>query len=495
MLDQARQAAAASDWNLALARLTDFLVQHPGNPEGLLLQGDILLRLGKLIDARNAITEALAAIPSEHPAYVNRTLQLALISSRLSEHAKCTELATAVLGEIEDHLLALALTTTSLFRQGNSDRCAATAERLFLALLRNDPAQIQGQFGLVAQAIYSGVSLTTARGALERYQTLSLVVSREGLAPLAEHAGIHFSLAMLQEMSGNYADALSRYQQGNHILRQESHYNVTVDLQRFERMQSLFASRLPGDVIRPAGSSNTPRVCFVVGMPRSGTTLCEQILDAHSRVVGMGELSALNQALIEAGARTQSMGKSLEDSATYNEEFFTRVRQGYLAKIELPAQAEWIVDKMPANLQYLWLIAGAFPDARVIIMSRDKLPTVMSCYTTYFATGNEYSESIADCAAYYDAFEAMKKAWIPLLGEQACQIAYEELTSNPAVHISRVLEFLDLQAEDACFSPHQSQRVALTASQLQVARPIYSTGNARWEKYRTVLGESLHFFE
>jgi tetratricopeptide (TPR) repeat protein len=225
------------------------------------------------------------------------------------------------------------------------------------------------------------------------------------------------------------------------------------------------------------------RAIFVFGMPRSGTTLVEQILATHSAVHGAGEPTCLRDI---AGA----LGYP-HSIAEQSEPALVETGSRYLATVGsgVPPDKR-IVDKMPSNFLYAGLIPAILPGARMIHCRRDPLDTCFSCYSLLFGEGQEYSYDLGELGRYYRLYSRLMAYWRKVLPpDQFIEVDYESLIAEPETQIRRLLEFCDLPWEEACLSPHKTGRRVGSASLDQVRSPIYKTSVGRARRFLPFLSE------
>jgi hypothetical protein len=228
-------------------------------------------------------------------------------------------------------------------------------------------------------------------------------------------------------------------------------------------------------------------------MPRSGTSLVEQILATHPDVFGGGELASLGlvvSAISDAG-RSQGIGTP----EAYDLLSFNRVNAfaaDYLATItSLNSAARYVTDKMPSNFMRLGLAEILLPDCRVIHCVRDPRDTCLSCYFNYFEGGNAFSFDLADLAAYYRDYRRMMDHWKQILTLPMLEVRYEDVVADQEGQTRRMLEFLDLPWDERCLSFHENKRHVATASREQVRKPLYASSVGRWKHYEKQIPELL----
>ena len=291
---------------------------------------------------------------------------------------------------------------------------------------------------------------------------------------------LRFALAKAHEDVGDYDQAFVHLDRGNRLKRAAIDFDVADDEALVDRIIATFADTGPA-APAPAGMP-----VFVLGMPRSGTTLIEGILASHSRVHGAGELETLGRLArgLERGypeGAAALEGPPLED---FREAYITAVKG-------LAPQAPRITDKMPGNFLHIGLIHKAFPDARVVHCVRDPVDVCLSCYRRLFAATQNFAYDLAELGRYYRAYERLMRHWHARLPGFIHDVRYEDVVADQKGETARLLEFCGLEWEDACLAFHKSDRPVGTASAVQVRRPIYGTAVKRWKHYEPHIGALL----
>ena len=218
---------------------------------------------------------------------------------------------------------------------------------------------------------------------------------------------------------------------------------------------------------------------FIVGMPRSGTTLVEQIISSHAQVTGAGELDFAKQfgATIAAGI-TEVNSQSLLD-----------FRHNYLNKLQNVSEGNLIVtDKMPQNFRYIGLLAAAFPEAKIIHVKRNPAAVCWANYKQYFVSkSNGYCYALDDVVSYHKLYEDLMKFWTNTLNNRIYTLNYELLTVNQESESRSLIRHLDLDWHENCLSPQDNARSVATASNVQIRQRVYQGSSEQWKKYQQFL--------
>ena len=231
---------------------------------------------------------------------------------------------------------------------------------------------------------------------------------------------------------------------------------------------------------------------FIVGMPRSGTTLVEQIISSHSKVFGGGEIKNLTEFLIPL------LQKRINDvSYSFSKNEIFNVGQKYLEKLNsLDATENIITDKWPLNFRHIGFIMTAFPEAKIIHVKRNSIATCWSIYKHYFAdNGNGWAYNFEDLTKFYDAYLDLMKYWHGLYPGKIYDLCYEELTINQEEETSRLLKYCDLEWDKNCLNFHNNKRAVETASSSQVRKKMYQGSSNEWMRYKDYLSSLSKHFE
>lgn len=301
-----------------------------------------------------------------------------------------------------------------------------------------------------------------------------------------ERALLYFAGGDRLDAMGQYEEAFSWYQQGNELrVQMLAAAGVQYDRANHEAYVSRLVESFGEAAISPpaAGSGSSVPV-FIVGMPRSGTSLVEQILSTHPRVTGAGELMLVGEEASRL-ARLEGYPERLPDAAALK-----RFAEGYIGRLSrIGAGSQYVTDKNPANFLNLGLIALALPNARVIHCRRDRRDVALSCYFQNFVgPGQAFSYDLGDLAHYHDAYLRLMTHWQGVLPLPMIDIDYEALVADQEAETRRLLAFLGLDWDPACLDFQRNRRVVATASHTQVRQPIYNRSVGRWRNYAHEMG-------
>ena len=296
---------------------------------------------------------------------------------------------------------------------------------------------------------------------------------------------INFGLAKACEDLGNYEKAYSHYGEGNLLRKKLLNYDINQDVELFKQLKSSYL-KIEKISLGPFSLTNKITPIFIVGMPRSGTTLVEQIISSHPHVTGAGELPFAEQlgAAIATGY-TEVSKESLLD-----------FRQNYLNKLHNVSNKNLIItDKMPQNFRYIGLLATAFPEAKIIHIKRNPVAVCWSNYKQYFVSrGIGYCYSIDDIISYYKMYENLMDFFASRLSKRIYNLDYELLTINQESETRQLIEYLGLNWDENCLSPQNNTRRVATLSSLQVRQKVYQGSSEQWKKYESFLNGAFDGF-
>jgi hypothetical protein len=301
---------------------------------------------------------------------------------------------------------------------------------------------------------------------------------------LADRLSAHFALGKAYLDIGDSARAFQHLDAGNRWKRATFSYDPEAADRWLQRIADTFTPEFLDQ--RQGAGTPTELPVFIIGMPRSGTTLVEQILSSHPQVVGAGELPALRLIVEGSGAFPQDMKTMTRDD-------MARLGQHYLARVTALAQGRLrLVDKMPINFFYAGLISLILPGARIIHCRRDPVDTCLSCYTKHFAGEMLFAYDQVELGAFYRAYQRLMAHWAQVLpAEHYLEVDYEAVVDDLEGEARRLIGFLGLPWDEACLRFHDNRRVVRTASVNQVRQPIYTTSKGRWHRYANHLGPLL----
>ena len=323
-------------------------------------------------------------------------------------------------------------------------------------------------------------------------RSMRALAQRPGLSDRDELYLAH-ALFRIDESRGEYSAALTRLRAAKNRRRKSLRYEFDQDAALFNAVIESFMT------VQPTKDEHAPRVplrtpLFVVGLPRTGTTLVEQILTAHSKVASLGELQDLPTAVKRLSGDTGSkvISPKIIESTVRGAIPLERV---YLDSIaprlkNVPPEASYFIDKTPLNLFMLGYVMRFMPRAKVILLRRDPMDAVLSNYRQLFSADYSYynySYDLEDTASYVAAFETLVEHWKAVLGDRMLAIDYEQLVGEPESLSRAMIDYLGLDWEPSCLRFFENKRAVATPSASQVRTPVYSSAVGRWRKYGSIL--------
>lgn len=461
--------------------------------------GMVLVRLEQTEDALSAFENALKLAP-EHPDALNNMSQALRKLGRFAQARPLLEKLHALKPAATAVLYALADTQNKL---GDVD----TAIRSYQQALKMAPEDPRIRLGL-GDAYESNGKFTQARmqylAILRRDPNSALALARllqlrdgspedeqvEQAKKLADATStkedgqvrLNIALGYYHDRQGEYDEAFARLQRGYSVLAKREPF----DSDGYTRAIDALISELPGDFFEQAANSglDTERPIFVVGMPRSGTTLTEQILASHSAVEAGGELSSL----LKVSYQIQEMSASREPYPrglkSVDQAALATMAKRYLEDIDkISSTALRVTDKLPFNFMHLGVIALLFPNARVIHCRRHPVDNCLSCYFTSFADQIRFANQLETLGRYYLDYQRLMQHWHEVLPIEIFDLQYEALVEDTENTVRGLIEHCGLPWEDACLAFHKTQRAVRTPSRWQVRQPIYKGSMQRWRNY------------
>jgi hypothetical protein len=303
-----------------------------------------------------------------------------------------------------------------------------------------------------------------------------------------------FALAKASEDRGDYARAFELYARGNRTRRALEDYDPVQTEVINERIIKVFDA---GFMARHAGCGHPdPAPIFVVGLPRSGSTLIEQILASHSAVDATHELPEVGRLIGRINRNRNDRITYPEAVRNFDDEAWAALGRSYIEETRQHRRdAPRFIDKNPNNFASIGLLSLALPNARFINTRRHPLDTCLSCYKQLFARGQPFTYDLVELGEYYLQYARMMAHWHAVLPGRVLDVQYESVVADQGGQTRRLLEFCGLPWEDACLRYYETERAIRTASSEQVRRPIYTDSVGLWRHYRLELAELIEILE
>ena len=498
LIDRGEFSAALSTCQLA-ASLDPHLVEGHANLAGA-LKG-----LGRLAEAEAALRQALTLQPGRADLLIGLALVLGELE-RFDEAVTAHELATRAQ---PDAAAAHSAYATTLTRMHEADRAREHAGRavalapgsascwLALGLAERTLGRIEEAERCIARAVAIDPQMTEARWHLaftgrrhadtdeaERLAATLAVPS----TPAAERIVAGFALGKIMDDTDRFDEAFACFAGANRLFRESrAEAGERFDAAEFEHLIDRLIAQSPADTFGgfSAWGNTSDLPVFIVGMPRSGTTLVEQIAASHSQVFGAGEISDINAISAQVTARNQGMARLQDWDAAHArslaDQHVDRLRR-------LGGEARRVINKTPDNLMLLGLVAMLFPASRVVFVRRDPRDTALSNFFQRFDQGNLFAYDLVDCGIRTRACARLAEHWQRVLPLRMLTVDYEALVGDLQGQSRRLIDFLGLDWEPACLDFHRTQRAVTTLSVWQVRQQIYTRSVGRWRHYERHLG-------
>jgi len=455
----------------------------PESLDAIVLLGKVLQELRRYDDAKECFDRALMLKPVEPE--LHERLGFVYLDMGDAEHA--IDEFHGVLEKHPERYMGMLGLGRGHMEAGHSEQAAATFE----TLVNKYPEEGSGYFYLALSRKFKENDPIIPQ--------LKAVAEKSNKDKRSETA-LNFALGKIHDDCKQWDSAFHYYAAGNRLRNQQSDYKPEEDEAYYDSLMSVFTADFMQEYQECGGTSNLPVI--IVGMPRSGTTLTEQIVSSHPKIIGAGEV------VFWYYART-SMPLLLESDAAYPD----CMRQitpkkastladryiGLLRKIAGPnTNPAHITDKMPHNFVNLGLIALLFPNAPIIHCKRDAMDNCLSIFFQNFGAGHPYAYDLTNIGHHYRLYERLMAHWHQVLPGRILDINYEDTIADPEYWSRKLIAHVGLEWDDACLAPHKLERTVKTASQWQVRQPIYKTSVARWrhyENYLEPLKEALSYEE
>ena len=343
---------------------------------------------------------------------------------------------------------------------------------------------------LYAEAYLDRADLKTFRAGDADLAALEMLAADTGRLPADKMVYIHFALAKALEDVGDYERAFQHLLQGSALKRREVDYDEAGTRQTFRIVADVFDAAL---LDRFAGVGDpSPAPIFIVGMPRSGTTLVEQILASHPQVHAGGELKNLDRvvkSVADAAGRPDPFSSGVWQ---LNADSLRRLGHAYLASLPAPAAGQTrITDKAPSNFLHIGLIHLILPNARIIHTVRDPVDTCVSCFSKLLRSV-PFSYDLGELGRYYCWYNELMTHWRTVLPAGVLlDVAYRDVVGDFEQQARRLIDYCGLPWDDRCLKFHETDRPIATASNVQVRQPLYATAFERWRRYEAHLGPLL----
>ena len=444
----------------------------------------ILLHRTNQSNGALAEVEKLLAEDPKRPGYRNLA---AVVCSRIGEYERSSEFYQALLEEYPDNAKVWLSYAHVLKTEGKREQCEAAYRK---AIERD------AGFG---EAYWSLANLKTFRFTPDDIKNMNTQVARDSLE-VSSRVQFHFALGKSAEDEGNHALSFKHYESGNTLHRSDLNYQSQQNTARAARMKSRFTADFFRDREGMGCTESGP--IFIVGMPRAGSTLLEQILASHSMVEGTTELPDIITLAKELRSRATEDEAGVYDGvlARMSRTELEELGRQYLERTRIHRKTDkpFFIDKMPNNFLHIGLIQVSLPNARIIDARRHPLACCFSNFKQYFARGQSFSYSLKDVGHFYRDYVDLMDHYDAVLPARIHRVIYESLVNDTEGEVRSVLEYCGLPFEEGCLRFFENKRPVRTASSEQVRQPIYQSGVEQWRHYdaflaplRDALGSAL----
>lgn len=439
---------------------------YPDNDRAAAAYQNLLSKLGKFPDAVSVAKKRLQYAPENFTVKVG--LAHALVG--VGELEQAIDIYRELLSENEDRPAVWVALGHALKAKGDTREAVNAYERAIV---------FADDFG---DAYWSLANTKTYRFSDELLAKMILLVDAEA-TKLDDEIHICFALGKGFEDSADPTRAFAYYERGNRLKKRTLQFDIAKTEKALQAQQQAFTK----------GSFNKTQGCqaadpiFIVGLPRAGSTLLEQILASHSQVDGTMELHDILG--IASSLSHQATPYPLNVSAL-SSETLSKLGDQYLRQTRAYRQgAPFFIDKMPNNFIHIGLIKKILPNAKIIDARRNPMDCCFSGFKQLFGEGQEFSYSLNDIGRYYNAYEKLMDHWHSVLPGEILTVQHEEVLDDLEAQVKRILAFCGLTFEEACLAFHKTKRVIKTPSSEQVRQPIYKTGMGQWKPFESYLDE------
>jgi tetratricopeptide (TPR) repeat protein len=483
-----------------------YLLTHGNHIEGMRLLAQIGMKLDVVDDAEFLLENVLALAPDYHAARYEYALALLkrhkhvrareemekLLKTDPNNRVYRTTHATVCTG-FGDYSQALPLYREILAETPNEAELHLSLAHALKTLGRTGEAIESYRAAAAVRPLYGEAYWSLAN--LKTYRFTDAEIARmraaEASANIQQADRYHlcFALGKALEDRGEYAESFAFYERGNALKKTECRYRPE-PLERNARLQASVCTREFFAARRGVGCPDRSPI-FILGLPRSGSTLIEQILSSHSQVEGTMELAVIPRLVqeLQGRERTESAPRYPGVLAELAAEDFTRLGQQYLSDTKVYRQGKpFFIDKMPNNFRHLGLIHLILPNAKIIDARRDPLACCFGNYKQLFASGQQFTYSIDDIARYYRMYVELMAHWDYALPGRILLIKHEDVVDDLEANVRRILEFCELEFEQGCVDFYKTERTVHSASSEQVRQPLYREGVDQWRHYEPWLG-------
>ena len=490
----------------AEAALREHLKRQPTDVAAIRMLAEVAARIGRYRDAETLLARCLELAPAFSAARQNYAMVLhrqgrseaALqeVDRLLAEEPRnpgCRNLRAAVLARLGEYEAAIDQYRDVLAEYPNQAKIWMSLGHAFKTAGRNAESieayerSIEKSPGL-GEAYWSLANLKTFRFTPEQTQAMRTQLAG-GQLSADDRFHFEFSLGKALEDAGEFAESFEHYLEGNRLRRAMINYDAEENHAHVARSKTFFTRELFAE--RAGWGCAAPDPIFVVGLPRSGSTLIEQILASHSQVEGTMELPDVGMLARLVGARTTRPGVAAYPRALqkFSADELRELGEKYLqqTRVQRKTAAPLFIDKMPNNFAHLGLIHLMLPNAKIIDARRHPLGCCLSGFKQHFARGQTFTYELAELGRYYRDYVELMAHFDDVLPGRVHRVFYENMVEDTEAEVRRLLAYCGLEFEPGVLKFHENQRAVRTASSEQVRRPIFREGMEQWRRYESHL--------
>jgi tetratricopeptide (TPR) repeat protein len=486
-----------------------FLQKHKHHVEAMLLLAIIGIRL-KLYHEAEFLLESCVEI---HPNYEAARSEFVQLLSKLGKFSQAKQQAEILLNEHPNNLQYLAAKASAMVGVGEVDQAII----LYQQVIKDARSDLPGIQLLLGHAYKANGNIEQAVAAYQqaykirsdfgdaywslantktyRFTDDELTLMQTQLSKVDieqdDKAHLEFALAKTYEDRKKFDNAFMHYKNGNILKNQRNHYSQAKLSEQIEAQKSVFTADFFKD--HQDVGDQTPDPIFIVGLPRAGSTLLEQILASHSQVDGTMELHNI------LGLAARLSGNKSGYPSVVNEidsKFFTRFGKQFMQDTQCYRQgAAFFIDKMPNNFMHIGLIKTILPNAKIIDARRDPIACCFSGYKQLFAEGQEFSYDLDNLVHYYQSYQSLMAHWDSVLPGFILKVQHEDVIDDLETQVRRILDFCQLPFESSCLHFYKTKRTIKTPSSEQVRQPINSAARQQWKNFETHLGPLINAFK
>ncbi|WP_444906354.1 tetratricopeptide repeat-containing sulfotransferase family protein [Microbulbifer sp. SSSA008] len=501
----ARQAAQSFDWQQVLKCSEKILSVDPSEAEGFFLRGLAEKALSRPKDATMSFSKALSANNERYDA----AIELAYLLSMNLRNNQAEELLAAHTSQLQNSPRYLDMAATVYMQIGMAEQAWPLYEQAnklqpHIPLFRSNMANCAAHLGKldIAKNIYRELLNNNTNHQRNHYHLSRLERAKNNLhieemkeslkkTNLPPYRNIFMNYAIGKELEdiGEWSKAFTHYKSAGDAAASASQYEVNKDLSLIDKTIDTCSERwLDEDLNNFSKSEDQGTPIFVVGLPRTGSTLIERILTSHTEIDSLGETPFLPSSIREVSGFQPGGELTAEIIESGANVPIKKIASLYFENIKYRNKGNrFFIEKLPYNFLLLGFISKAFPNAKIIHTVRNPMDTCFSIYKQLFTWAYQFSYKLEDLARYYIAHRKLLQHWNKLLGDKIIEVKYENLVLNQKEETSNLLAKLGLDMEESCLEFHTNKSASMTASSIQIRNRINSHSLNKWKKFETHL--------